>query len=58
VPKLPLPAGPGRAEIWVRDNGAGMPGPVRRKLFRPFRTTKPAGEGTGLGLSMGFGINN
>jgi signal transduction histidine kinase len=39
-------------EIRVRDNGAGIPAEVRDKIFNPFFTTKPAGEGTGLGLSM------
>jgi two-component system, NtrC family, sensor kinase len=39
-------------EIRIRDNGAGIPNEVREKIFNPFFTTKPAGEGTGLGLSM------
>ena len=39
-------------EIRIRDNGAGIPADVREKMFNPFFTTKPAGEGTGLGLSM------
>jgi signal transduction histidine kinase len=39
-------------EIRVRDNGIGIPPAVREKMFNPFFTTKPAGEGTGLGLSM------
>jgi signal transduction histidine kinase len=39
-------------EIRVRDNGAGIPADARDKIFNPFFTTKPAGEGTGLGLSM------
>jgi signal transduction histidine kinase len=39
-------------EIRIRDNGAGIPPDVREKMFDPFFTTKPAGEGTGLGLSM------
>ena len=39
-------------EIRVADNGTGMPGHVREKIFQPFFTTKPAGEGTGLGLSL------
>jgi GAF domain-containing protein len=39
-------------EIRIRDNGTGIPPDVREKMFNPFFTTKPAGEGTGLGLSM------
>src|SRR5215831_178801 len=41
-----------RVEIRIRDNGTGIPPEVREKMFNPFFTTKPAGEGTGLGLSM------
>jgi two-component system NtrC family sensor kinase len=43
-------------EIRIRDNGAGIPAEVREKMFNPFFTTKPAGEGTGLGLSMSHDI--
>jgi len=39
-------------EIRIRDNGSGIPPDVREKMFNPFFTTKPTGEGTGLGLSM------
>ena len=39
-----------------RDNGTGIPKDVREKMFNPFFTTKPAGEGTGLGLSMSHDI--
>jgi two-component system, NtrC family, sensor kinase len=39
-------------EIRIRDNGTGILAEVREKMFNPFFTTKPAGEGTGLGLSM------
>jgi signal transduction histidine kinase len=45
-----------KVEIRIRDNGTGIPPEVRAKLFNPFFTTKPAGEGTGLGLSMSHDI--
>ena len=45
-----------RVEIRVRDNGNGVPEVLREKLFTPFFTTKPAGEGTGLGLSLSYEI--
>ena len=45
-----------RVEVRIRDNGAGIPAEVREKMFNPFFTTKPAGEGTGLGLSMSHDI--
>jgi signal transduction histidine kinase len=43
-------------EICIRDNGTGIPPDVKEKMFNPFFTTKPAGEGTGLGLSMSHDI--
>jgi two-component system, NtrC family, sensor kinase len=43
-------------EIRIRDNGTGMPPEVKEKVFNPFFTTKPAGEGTGLGLSLSYDI--
>ncbi|MBI5323234.1 ATP-binding protein [Bradyrhizobium sp.] len=45
-----------RVEIRIRDNGTGIPSDVKDKMFNPFFTTKPAGEGTGLGLSMSHDI--
>ena len=43
-------------EIAIRDNGTGIPEEVKAKMFNPFFTTKPAGEGTGLGLSLSHDI--
>jgi len=43
-------------EIRIRDNGTGIPPDIQEKIFNPFFTTKPAGEGTGLGLSMSHDI--
>ncbi len=43
-------------EILVRDNGIGIPAEIKDRLFQPFFTTKPPGEGTGLGLSMSYDI--
>jgi PAS domain S-box-containing protein len=43
-------------EIRLRDNGNGIPQKVLDKIFNPFFTTKPAGEGTGLGLSLSYNI--
>ena len=45
-----------KIEIEVRDNGFGIAPEVRDKIFLPFFTTKPAGEGTGLGLSLSYDI--
>jgi two-component system, NtrC family, sensor kinase len=42
--------------INIKDNGTGMPESVRAKIFQPFFTTKPTGEGTGLGLSLAYDI--
>jgi signal transduction histidine kinase/ligand-binding sensor domain-containing protein len=43
-------------EILVKDNGNGIPDEIKDKIFQPFFTTKPTGEGTGLGLSMSYDI--
>ncbi len=43
-------------QIAIRDNGTGIPDEVKAKMFNPFFTTKPAGEGTGLGLSLSHDI--
>jgi signal transduction histidine kinase len=46
----------GRIEIRVSDNGNGIPPKVLDKIFQPFFTTKPTGQGTGLGLSLSYDI--
>jgi two-component system NtrC family sensor kinase len=45
-----------RVEIRIRDNGGGIAPEVKEKMFNPFFTTKPPGEGTGLGLSLSYDI--
>jgi signal transduction histidine kinase/ligand-binding sensor domain-containing protein len=50
------PVGREKIEISVRDNGNGIPQKVLDKIFQPFFTTKPTGQGTGLGLSMSYDI--
>jgi len=42
--------------ISIRDNGNGIPQSVMDKIFQPFFTTKPTGQGTGLGLSLSYDI--
>jgi signal transduction histidine kinase len=58
--KLISPSGGGQGEvkvqISVKDNGDGIPTDLKDKIFQPFFTTKPSGEGTGLGLSLSYDI--
>ncbi|GAB2839601.1 sensor histidine kinase [Ferruginibacter profundus] len=46
----------GKIEVRVKDNGNGIPQKALDKIFQPFFTTKPTGQGTGLGLSMSYDI--
>ena len=46
----------GKVEIRICDNGEGIPESVKKQIFNPFFTTKPSGEGTGLGLSLSYDI--
>ena len=48
--------GRGKVEVRVSDNGNGIPQKVLDKIFQPFFTTKPTGQGTGLGLSLAYDI--
>ncbi len=50
------PSGDSGVEIRVKDNGPGIPEEVKKKIFQPFFTTKPTGQGTGLGLSLSYDI--
>ena len=46
----------GKIKIKVKDNGNGIPPKIMDKIFQPFFTTKPTGQGTGLGLSLAYDI--
>src|SRR4030095_5434069 len=46
----------GKVEIGVKDNGNGIPQKIQDKIFQPFFTNKPPGQGTGLGLSLAYDI--
>ena len=46
----------GKVEIKVKDNGNGMPQKILDKIFQPFFTTRPTGQGTGLGLSLAYDV--
>jgi two-component system NtrC family sensor kinase len=45
-----------KVEFGVKDNGIGIPQQIVDKVFQPFFTTKPTGQGTGLGLSLAYDI--
>lgn len=45
-----------KLQISIKDNGTGIPEHIKDKIFQPFFTTKPTGQGTGLGLSLAYDV--
>ena len=54
--RISSPSGAGGLQVSVKDNGNGIPQKILDKIFQPFFTTKPTGQGTGLGLSLSYDI--
>jgi signal transduction histidine kinase len=56
IVKVETKKGDRTMEVIVSDNGTGIPHSIKHKIFQPFFTTKPTGQGTGLGLSLSYDI--
>jgi len=54
--RITSPSGQAGVEISIKDNGTGIPEKALDKIYQPFFTTKPPGQGTGLGLSLSYDI--